>query len=170
MRPGFVVILEGVDKTGKTTVANDLRNILGWPIIKHSQPKPPVTAYEEYNATLDRVTEPFIADRFHLGEAVYGPLYRGTQTPANDVVIPFEMRLHVRGALLIFMTDKAEPIKARWREHKEDFAQEDMLRKMLLAYESEYEASLLPKLRLRLEPDLALKLVPIIRNMEAASR
>lgn len=170
MRPGFVVILEGVDKTGKTTVANELRDILGWPIIKHSQPKPPLTAYEEYNMTLDRVTGPFIADRFHLGEHVYGPLYRGTPVPSNGVVVPFECRLMARGALMIYMTDAAEPIMARWREHKEDFATENRLRAMLRAYENEFEASLLPKLRLRLEPDLALTLAPIIRNMEAASR
>lgn len=169
MRPGFVVILEGVDKTGKTSTARDLHDILGWPIIKHSQPKPGVDPYVEYNATLGAHQESFIADRFHLGEAVYGPIYRGTPKPSSPVNIAFEQRLMNRGALLILMVDKAEAIIERWRTLKEDFAQEDKVRLMLRSYEDEYAESFLSKLRLTYTGD-SLALANIIRNMEAATR
>ena len=69
------IIIEGADKTGKTTLANAIVKGLGCKYVHFGKPqKYPATEYAEYAlATNGNV----VLDRFYLGELVYGPLLRG---------------------------------------------------------------------------------------------
>jgi thymidylate kinase len=67
----------GSDGSGKTTIAEGLSKILSYPVEHHG----PVLSYEEgYNEYFNCIKNTdysVIKDRFHEGEKIYAPLYRG---------------------------------------------------------------------------------------------
>lgn len=71
------IIIEGPDGTGKTTLAKALCEGAGYAYRHEGPPPAGVTAYQHYAGILDRLEQPTLLDRFHLGELVYGPLLRG---------------------------------------------------------------------------------------------
>jgi thymidylate kinase len=89
----MLVIIEGADKTGKTTLAKAIAGELGYEYVHFSTPKgPPADEYIDFLLALKR---PTVCDRFHLGELVYGPLLRGKPglTPLQLATIERVMRL-----------------------------------------------------------------------------
>jgi hypothetical protein len=79
-----LVIVEGPDGAGKTTLAGALRDRLGF-AYRHEGP-PPADREDVTGYYVERLTEALMAtfdapgvvmDRFALGERVYGPLLRG---------------------------------------------------------------------------------------------
>jgi thymidylate synthase len=117
---GNVIVIEGCDKTGKSSTAQMLAGILGWKIVASGPPRTDDPA-AEYLAVLDEHHDGLILDRFHLGELIYGPLYRGSQTSPFDLA-RVEDRLRARGALLVHLTDTPDAIAHRFVEDKEAFA------------------------------------------------
>lgn len=94
------IILEGVDRVGKTTVADEIERLLGPRLrIKLSKPTPQqleavarqqgltsrvkiakaamTAVYTDFFALLTASPVPLIVDRAHVSEFVYAPLYRG---------------------------------------------------------------------------------------------
>lgn len=72
-----IIVLEGADASGKSTLAKKLVEALDGEYVKFSQPvKPP---YEEYLRFLlnHDPAKTYILDRFMYGELVYGPIFRG---------------------------------------------------------------------------------------------
>src|ERR1700675_809922 len=89
----MLAVIEGADKTGKTTLAKAIAKQLGYKYIHFSAPKgPPADEYIDFLLALKR---PTVCDRFHLGELVYGPLLRGKAglTPLQLATIERVMRL-----------------------------------------------------------------------------
>lgn len=96
------IIIEGIDHLGKSTIIEHLQHALGYcQIFHYDKPKTlaayktrsglsgnPTSAYQHasFNTMFQLmkssslVTTPFIFDRAHLGESVYGPLYRGSDS------------------------------------------------------------------------------------------
>jgi hypothetical protein len=89
-----VYIIEGIDRLGKDTLIKNIQNKLGFHFVLHySKPEhlsfygDSLQKYQEDSFTrgfalIDNVTagferSPLIFNRFHLGENVYAPLYRG---------------------------------------------------------------------------------------------
>ena len=115
----MLIILEGADAVGKTTVANDLvkaaydRGIMKVVRLAAGPPTPGLTAIELYenallpyrDAILDRSTL-VIADRWHLGELVYGPLLRGGSLLGEDEMEHIELMLDALGAARYIVTVK----------------------------------------------------------------
>jgi len=162
----FVVVIEGCDKTGKSTLAGLLAKDLGWPVVKMNQPRTPGphVAAQECLDVLGAQKGPFIADRFHLGESVYGPIYRGTLPMDHVDMRLIETRLQARGCLLVLMTDSVKMIIARFKALKEDFAKEGDVRDIVEKYQVEWERSRLAKIRARLSStDLARTVVSLVR-------
>lgn len=149
----FVVIFEGCDKTGKTTTAKRLGEMLEWPVLKFGQPGPE-GAFAEYARALVTHDGPFIADRFYMGESVYGPIYRGTEPMRADHVEEVEEILFARGALLVLMEDYPFKVAERFREHNEDFAKDGDILKIMNKYEELFRACRLPKIRATLNEQL----------------
>lgn len=79
----MIFVLEGVDGSGKTTLAKQLVTQLteryGSCVYHHEGPPPlDVDILEHYGTLLECLrTEPAVIDRFALGERVYGPVLRG---------------------------------------------------------------------------------------------
>jgi hypothetical protein len=160
----FAIIIEGTDKCGKTSLATQLSAMLGWPIVKCSQPGP-MGAVHEYLTTLRATAGPFIADRFHLGESVYGPLYRGGFGINQFDFREIEGHLMNRGSLLVLMEDDPEPIVARFKRLNEDFARADDIPKLLDGFDREFYRSRLPKLRFRWHPHIPTLISDVVHYM-----
>jgi len=87
------IIIEGADKTGKTTLANAIVKKFGSKYVHFGKPtKYPATEYAEYALSTNGNV---VLDRFYLGELVYGPLLRGKCgiTPLEFVTLERILRL-----------------------------------------------------------------------------
>jgi hypothetical protein len=96
------IIIEGADKTGKTTLSNAIIEKFGSKYVHFGKPKKhPATEYAEYalenNGNL-------VLDRFYLGELVYGPLLRGKAGIDDVEFATIERILRKKQAILIQTT------------------------------------------------------------------
>jgi hypothetical protein len=101
-------IIEGVDRVGKGTLINSINNMLGFhQVIKYGKPEKLACYggdYKKYQQdsyktgfsllgrtinTSSHFVPKVIFDRFHLGEAVYSPMYRGY---SGDYVFELEKK------------------------------------------------------------------------------
>jgi hypothetical protein len=76
-----VIILEGPDGGGKTTLANWMAERHGAIVLHEGPPPPGAYKLHYYAAKLIKALKaksPIVFDRFHLGELVYGPIARTT--------------------------------------------------------------------------------------------
>lgn len=81
----LAVIIEGPDGAGKSTLAEQLATSMGL-VLRHTGP-PKTSALDECAEMLklhDRTGLGVAFDRFHLGERVYGPVFRGVDTLGDE--------------------------------------------------------------------------------------
>lgn len=117
------IILEGADRCGKDTLIYGMRKLIHNPkiLVHHSGTPPkgvdPKLWSKLYYTYLLKVSQDMvndggvvIANRCHLGETVYGPLFRNTD---DEYVWALEKLFKVETTALILMTDKPENILAR---------------------------------------------------------
>jgi len=72
-----IIVLEGADASGKSTLAKKLVEAFNGEYVKFSQPvKPPYEEYLHFLLNHDQ-SKTYILDRFMYGELVYGPIFRG---------------------------------------------------------------------------------------------
>lgn len=79
----MMIVLEGGDKTGKTTLAKALVKVYGLRYLHFGPPGP--NAMKEYTEALQAIKQPTVCDRFFVGELVYGPMLRGTEPRRKDI-------------------------------------------------------------------------------------
>ena len=128
-----VIIIEGCDKTGKTTLANKLSSQLGYEIVKCGQPIG--DPYEEYvNKLLEH--DKIIFDRFLYGELVYGPLYRKKSQLSDTQIYNLELLLRARDATLIHCKAEKSFIEKKFKSENEDFVQVKDIDKILSSYDN----------------------------------
>ena len=124
----MLIVLEGPDGAGKTTLAKALMAgfYSKWSArtfkVEHRGPLrlnvDPVDEYTlpDYDPT-DK-TNLVVCDRWHLSEAVYGPIYRG----ASRVDLAFhEKWLDDRGALKLYVTAPLQTLTARVSKRGDDY-------------------------------------------------
>jgi thymidylate kinase len=158
----FVIVIEGCDKTGKSTMAAQLSAMLEIPVKKFGQPGPEGAA-AEYHRALDGTPGSFICDRFHLGESVYGPIYRKVAPMNQFDVRAIENKLLKRGCLLVLMEDSPERIIERFKQHNEDFARGDDVHRIVAEFERVYLQSRLSKIHIILHPAAPSVVANIVR-------
>lgn len=128
-----LIIIEGVDGSGKTTLMDRLAKEMADDTIElHSGPlkRHPLDEYVmrlmQYRP--DQDSKDVVADRWHLGELVYGPLYRG-ESAVTPLLLDFiDMFLDSRGALRLVMTTPFGVVMRRIQERGEDFVQPQHMR------------------------------------------
>jgi thymidylate kinase len=99
------IIIEGADKTGKTTLSNAIRERFHSEYVHFGKPKKhPATEYAEYALSNDGN---LVLDRFYLGELVYGPLLRGKCGISPLEFATLERILRLKQAILIQTTTDA---------------------------------------------------------------
>lgn len=131
----MLIILEGVDGAGKSTLASAIEKE-----IKKTQPDDTVeyihasqikgTVYEEYVEPLVDYTPSrgrhIIIDRWHVGERIYGPLYRNSSGYDNSggSYEWIELFLGSKGARLWNVTQTLETLQERLAARGEDYLEE----------------------------------------------
>ena len=111
-----MIILEGVDCSGKSTLAEKLSAKYDAPITHYSK-------HEEENmlkhALLSKPGTGEIVDRFHLSEIPYTMYYRHG-VPQYDSVIKIDLALRETKCLQIVCTPPWTVVKEHWENRKED--------------------------------------------------
>ncbi len=124
----MIICFEGCDLAGKTTFVKAaqkalLRDYTMIPqVLKRGKPAPDVKALAEYGASIGLDYNPrLLLDRWHVGEDVYGPLYRGRSrlTPASRAFLDGLLVSH--GAILVHVTASTPVLQRRHRDRGEDY-------------------------------------------------
>lgn len=114
-----MIILEGPDRCGKTTLARALlRRLPGWGYRHHT--KPPVPPLE-YFGWVSEARATTIIDRLHWSELVYGTVYRNQARLSPGEWRLLEMILLAQRATIVRLTDDVAKIQARY-DHKEMYS------------------------------------------------
>jgi tRNA uridine 5-carbamoylmethylation protein Kti12 len=136
----MIIFIEGIDKSGKSTLAKYLAKAFNLEIQHLSKPKTK-DPFIEYSDLIENLTSPIIYDRTFLGEYVYANLWRNgcTITPeqfryleakllnrcTNELKLPF---------YLIYACAPKEVIEQRCLLEKEELLQIDQIEKGLALY------------------------------------
>ena len=156
------IIVEGCDKSGKSTICNDIREVL-YPIspvtIKMTS-KPSkdnffsqqmiVKLYQEifgqtfYEWNKNHI---FLFDRAYPSELVYS-IKRGYEAMENEDLKALDMRLGDRkDTLLVYCEVDAETLKKRFKSEKEEYLTEAEIERTLARYEQFLQMTHLPFIR-----------------------
>lgn len=119
----MILIIEGPDGSGKTTLANQLSRQTGYPIIHRSQPK---TEEEkklmmgEYIQTI-KANKNAIFDRCWYSEMVYGPVMRDASVLSYPEMYELERLAAKAGAMIIYCTGPESALWMRCMKRGEDY-------------------------------------------------
>lgn len=139
MEKQLVIILEGTNKSGKTTLVNKIKEQFpgrNFQIIKCSQPEIVGginSAYTDYYKILDEIEsnpdKNYILDRFHFGSYVYGPIYRGMPDFGNNLFHKIEDRIWKLNYLFILAIADKSFLEQKFVEEKEEYAKVELIQK-----------------------------------------
>ena len=119
----MILIIEGPDGSGKTTLANKISQQTSWPIIHRTQPK----SDDEKKTMMDSYLEVIssgrncIFDRSWYSEMVYGPIMRDTSVISYAQMFTLERKLSKRGAMLIHCTGPSDILWKRCQARGENY-------------------------------------------------
>lgn len=104
----MIIIIEGPDGAGKTTLANYLSKQLGYPIKHRSKPKTEEEKQQMSQSYIDDIksNQNIIWDRCFYSEMVYGPIMRDQSYISMAQMHEMEQMLKFTGALVIYCTDE----------------------------------------------------------------
>jgi thymidylate kinase len=136
----MILLIEGVNRVGKTTLATRLAQDLDWPILKFNVP--PANAYEHFKLSLSLMAElkgSFIVDRCHLSNRAYQEKLGGGVMDFSEWSNLDEW-LRGKGAWLFLLVDNPFDIEARLqkRPDKGDGA-EHLSRSEIAALQSSFD-------------------------------
>jgi uracil-DNA glycosylase family 4 len=128
----LITVIAGVDGTGKSTLANNLIKDLNGDYVHFSNPKDMADGKKQYFDFLRSTDKDklYICDRYHDGEWVYAPLYRGYM-PNYMVELETEL-IQNHNYLLTYVTADVNEIIRRTRERGEDFVKSESHYQILL--------------------------------------
>lgn len=120
-----IIILEGVDGAGKSTLAKKIAALSPLPVRLEHRGEIKSTPEEEYIKPLmySRDDELIIADRWHVGEMIYGPIYRGKSLVAGDYNRIIEGLLDTLGAAKVILSPSLKVVRNRLAKRGEDYLQ-----------------------------------------------
>lgn len=125
----MLTIIEGVDETGKTTLARQF----GGRYVHFGPPSEKGPLYD-YTKELARTSAPThtTIDRFHWGEQVYGPEYRGESGIDDAQRYWLDLVIGGRGGVIVLCFDAPEAIYQRVTSADDDFVRHDLTHLKLL--------------------------------------
>lgn len=152
----MLIIVEGADGVGKTTFVKHLQQLTDAAVLHRGVPTHD-NIWDEYTLDLlqyEPQTSPargvnnIICDRWHWGELIYGPLYRGESKLTGDgLYFSLEDWLNRRGVVVALLDHDEDVILRRWATRGEDYLQPEHLAHVLEKYEGIANASRLPVLK-----------------------
>lgn len=118
----MLIILEGPDGTGKTTLAGELEELIGARVLHRGPPGQDVIT--EYARDIQWYQpgrgDHVVCDRWHLGEQVYGPILRGGSRFSRETFAHVEKVLQRRGAVLVVLTAPGGELRRRIGKRGDD--------------------------------------------------
>lgn len=114
------IIIEGADRTGKSTLAEKLVSYMPNAVLIHSGPPKTKEPYKEYAQTILSSRGNIIFDRFHLGEFVYSQLWRGGRTLTDRQIHTLDKRLAGEKTIVIHATAETKDIIDRCQRDGEE--------------------------------------------------
>jgi energy-coupling factor transporter ATP-binding protein EcfA2 len=144
----MLIVVEGPDGSGKSTFVDELSTVMMRPSddnptehqrsgmqILHSGPlmQHPLVEYEwrlhDYTPDQD-----IIADRWHIGELIYGPLLRGSSAMTPAMKRHIDLVLFRLGAVKVFMDTPFEEVMRRIKIRGEDLIADQHMRLVWQSY------------------------------------
>lgn len=126
-----LIVVEGEDGSGKSTLVNELAHLSldNGARVKHRGPlkQHPLIEYVHDLLTYSPDRDTIICDRWHVGELIYGPLYRGKTELTIAMRRYVEMFLISRGAWRIVMDTPYDTVVDRLVTRGEDFLRPEHL-------------------------------------------
>jgi hypothetical protein len=136
----MIIILEGPDGSGKTTLAKYLQSRHDFQYV-HTGPPTDNDLLEEYGRTLYdacRSSRNVVIDRLHVGERIYGPQLRGQDRLGRDGEVLIHRLISAYGARLVFCLPPYEVALSNWKsrfaEGMELIEKEAIYQKVYAAY------------------------------------
>lgn len=136
----MLIILEGSDCAGKTSLAHQLSDAafnqgINTTLMSAGPPEPGLAALDEYELLLrplrEHAVDPrhlVILDRWHLGELVYGPLLRGESRLSAVQFEHVERFLDAMGAIRVIVHPASENVlRARFAKRGDDLLSEEQV-------------------------------------------
>ena len=166
MKKDFIIIM-GSDGSGKTTIARGLSESLGYEVRHCGPPKDKQDGFNQYFNFIKDNNENVIFDRFHEGEAIFAPLYRGYD--GSDYFPYLEEQLKEKfNPLLVLAYAPYDIIVERLNTRGEDFVRPEHFK---VAYDKAtdvFNKSSLPKMIINTHDnscdDNVLKIIKQIKN------
>jgi hypothetical protein len=109
-----VIVLDGCDGTGKTTLAEALREQLGYTVTHSGRTPDGVDLADRYSQLLTMPGR-IVLDRSFISELVYGPLQHGRSRITQQAAVGLAQDIAQRGGALVHLTGAPECIAARLR-------------------------------------------------------
>ncbi len=145
-----MIIIEGQNGTGKTTLCHELEkqfNLQYLKIIKNAQTDTSKLNYKFYIENSTNLPQNILFDRFHFGEVVYPILKNdGRQQLKIYQQHAIERILNNRGALIIWCQASKEFIKTAFEKRGEDFIEFSQSDKEFELFNKAYNNSIMTKL------------------------
>ena len=119
----MIIIIEGPDGSGKTTLAEQLSRETGYPIVHRSQPK----TDEEKKLMMGQYLQDLKAgrnviwDRCWYSEMCYGPVMRDKSYITYPQMYELEEQLAKAGAMIIYCTGPRAELWKRCQKRGEDY-------------------------------------------------
>jgi thymidylate kinase len=107
-----VIVLEGCDGAGKTTVADALVSVYGYTSIHCGRTPDDTDLVGRYREILARSGR-LVLDRSFLSELVYGPLYHGRSRLSITDATNLALAVAERDGVLVHLTGQPEKIATR---------------------------------------------------------
>lgn len=122
-----VIILDGPDGSGKTTLANTLAKDHGFKVVHTGVPDPSLDSQGLFNQYVDSLDEalhndqPVVFDRHYLGECIYGPIMRGKSLLSPMQIKLIERVCRARDVKVVICCPRWETVYANWQVKKNDY-------------------------------------------------
>lgn len=119
----MIIILEGPEGAGKSTLAKQLSKQTGFEIVHRSKPKDEEEKKQMLQHYIDAIKQNknMIWDRCWYSEMVYGPIMRDAAFITTQQMYELETLLAKTGALIIYCTDVPHLLWKRATERGEDY-------------------------------------------------
>jgi predicted ATPase len=132
-----VIVLEGCDGTGKTTLAAALSAERAYNVV-HSGRTPDDTDLADRYETILNFPGRLILDRSFISELVYGPLDHGQSRLALSGAVRLTRRVAERGGVLVHLTGRPDIIIARLQARDGPAPSVDRVRALIDVYHSTF--------------------------------
>jgi thymidylate kinase len=134
-----VIVLEGCDGTGKTTLASTLATRHGYAVVHSDRTPDDVDLVARYRSIL-AIPGKIVLDRSFISELVYGPLQYGRSRLTASEAAELALRVGARGGVLVHLTGSPETIVTRLRARDGYAPPAERIRALIEAYRSAFTA------------------------------